>query len=358
MLLGFATGWPMTALWQLTISRLREFYREPAAVFWVYGFPMLLAVVLGIAFQNRPVEVIDVDLVNSSALGDAGVDQLIGKLAIDQRVRITISSLENARQRLRTAKTGLVIIPTSEEPGWEYEIDPNRPECSLAKAAADSALLRASIPGLAMPVVRDQTEIGARYIDFLLPGLIGANIMGGGLWGIGFVIVDMRVRKLLKRFLASPMRRSDFLISLMLSRIFFLLVEILLLLIFGWLAFGIKIQGNILALGVLILLGGIAFAGVGLLVACRAKTIETVSGLMNMVMLPMYLTSGVFFSADRFPSSVQPVLQVLPLTVLNDGIRAIMNDGGGWSSILYPSVVLASWGSICFLLALRLFRWR
>jgi len=109
---------------------------------------------------------------------------------------------------------------------------------------------------------------------------------------------------------------------------------------------------------VLILLGGIAFAGVGLLVACRAKTIETVSGLMNMVMLPMYLTSGVFFSADRFPASVQPVLQVLPLTVLNDGIRAIMNDGGGWSSILYPSVVLAAWGSICFLLALRLFRWR
>jgi ABC-2 type transport system permease protein len=348
----------MTALWQLTMARLREFYREPAAVFWVYGFPMLLAVVLGIAFQNRPVEVIDVDVVQDSALPDEAVNTLLAHLATDSRIKITVVPLEESRRRLRTAKTGLVVIPVADAPGWEYEIDPNRPECSLAKAAVDSALLRASVPDLAVPQVKEQSQIGARYIDFLLPGLIGANIMGGGLWGIGFVVVDMRVRKLLKRFLASPMRRSDFLISLMLSRLVFLFVEIVLLLLFGWLAFGIKIQGNIFALLALVFLGGVAFAGVGLLVACRAKTIETVSGLMNMVMLPMYLTSGVFFSAERFPASVQPILQLLPLTVLNDGIRSIINDGGGWAEILYPSAVLACWGSICFYLALRLFRWK
>lgn len=348
----------MTALTQLTLARLREFYREPAAVFWVYGFPMLLAVVLGIAFQNRPVEVIEVDVVRDSALGTAPVDRIIMDLAADRRVKVTPSMLEAARQRLRTAKTGLIIIPTASPPGWEYELDPNRPECSLAKAAVDSALIRASVPSLARPEVKEQSQIGGRYIDFLLPGLIGANIMGGGLWGVGFVVVDMRVRKLLKRFLASPMRRPDFLISLMLSRLVFLFVEIILLLVFGWLAFGITIQGNILALIVLIVLGGVAFAGVGLLVASRAKTIETVSGLMNLVMLPMYLTSGVFFSAERFPASIQPVLQVLPLTVLNDGLRSIINEGGGWSAVLYPSATLMAWGGVCFALALKLFRWR
>src|SRR5262249_41304068 len=191
-----------------------------------------------------------------------------------------------------------------------------------------------------------------------IPGLLGTNLMGGGLWGVGFVTVDMRVRKLLKRYLATPMRRSDLLLSLMLSRLVFTLIEIGLLLVFAYFAFDIRVRGDFGAFLALLFAGGACFAGVGLLVACRAKTIETVSGLMNLVMLPMYVLSGVFFSAERFPDAIQPFIKILPLTPLLDGLRAVMNDGAGWEVLPFPLLVLGLWGGISFALALRLFRWR
>src|SRR5262245_2512657 len=170
------------------------------------------------------------------------------------------------------------------------------------------------------------------------------NLMGGGLWGVGFVVVDLRVRKLLKRFLATPMRKSDFLLSLMLSRLLFTLIEMVLLIAFAWLVFDISVRGNVLAFVILVTVGGFCFAGLGLLIACRAKTIETVSGLMNAIMLPMYLLSGVFFSSERFPDEVQPFLKALPLTQLVNGLRAVMNDGAGFGAIAIPVAVLSAWG--------------
>jgi ABC-type multidrug transport system permease subunit len=350
--------WRRTPLAQLTLARLREFYREPAAVFWVYGFPLVLAVALGIAFRNRPVERITVDVATDGPGGPAAAEALKTKLEKDERVKVTLTDAAAAGERLRTGKTGLVVQPTADPPGWEYALDPNRPECALAKAAAEGALVRAAAPSLPVPKEQHLDEPGARYIDFLLPGLVGANLMGGGLWGVGFVTVDMRVRKLLKRFLATPMRRRDFLLSLMLSRLVFTVVEIAILLTFAWLVFGVRVRGDASALAVLIVLGGASFAGVGLLVACRAKTIETVSGLMNAVMLPMYVLSGVFFPSDRFPDVMQPLIQLLPLTALNDGLRAVINEGAGWSALGRPAAVLVGWGVLCFALALRWFRWR
>jgi ABC-type multidrug transport system permease subunit len=350
--------WQRTPLAQLVLARLREFFREPAAVFWVYGFPLVLAVALGIAFRDRPVERIPVDVAADAAGGRPAAEALKAKLESDRRVEVTLTDTAAARDRLRTGKVGLVVIPTTEPPGWEYVLDPNRPECALAKAAADGALVRAAAPSLAVPAVRELDEAGGRYIDFLLPGLIGANLMGGGLWGVGFVTVDMRVRKLLKRFLATPMRRRDFLLSLMLSRLVFTVVEIAILLGFAWLVFGVRVRGDATALAALVVLGGASFCGVGLLVACRAKTIETVSGLMNAVMLPMYVLSGVFFSSNRFPEVMQPLIQALPLTALNDGLRAVINEGAGWPALVRPAAVLIAWGAVSFALALRWFRWR
>jgi ABC-type multidrug transport system permease subunit len=344
-------------LYELTVARFREFFREPAAVFWVYGFPLLLAVVLGIAFQNRPVEHIRVDI--STAAGPSAAEAYREQLAGDARFDVRVGSDEETRNRMRTAKTDLVILPDPAGGTRSYLLDPSRPECLLARNAVDNALLRASIPN-APPVPKEVTieEPGGRYIDFLIPGLIGTNLMGGGLWGVGFVTVDMRVRKLLKRFLATPMRRQDFLISLMLSRLVFTLIEIALLLGFAYVAFDIHVRGNPAAFLALVVVGGVCFAGLGLLVACRAKTIETVSGLMNAVMMPMYLFSGVFFSSERFPDWSQPVIKLLPLTQLNDGLRAVMNDGAGFEAIVVPLVNLAVWSVISYVLALRFFRWR
>ena len=343
------------ALWQLTLARFREFYREPAAVFWVYGFPLVLAVVLGLAFRDRPVEKIDVDIVADDRSDQD--EKLKERLAGDERLKIAINSEADARNRLRTAKISIVVIP-SETGAAEYLFDPNRPECVLAKNAVDNRLLRSGPNPPALPTESKIEEPGGRYIDFLLPGLIGTNLMGGGLFGVGFLIVDMRVRKLLKRFLATPMRPRDFLLSLMFSRLVFVLVEIAFLLAFGYLAFGVRVQGNWLALIAMILLSAVAFAGLGLLIACRAKTIETVSGLMNLAMLPMYLFSGVFFPSDRFPAMIQPFIQILPLTATNEGLRAIINDGAGFGAIVQPAIILLGWTVVCFALALKLFRWR
>ena len=349
----------MNPLWQLTLARFREFFREPAAVFWVYGFPLILAVALGIAFRNRPVERIAVDVQADGPCGPAAAERLKELFAKDERLQVTIADEATARNRLRTAKTDIIVVPGSDlaAPG-EYIFDPNRPEAALARNAVDNVIIRQRVPDLPRAAERTVEEPGGRYIDFLIPGLVGTALMGGGLWGVGFVIVDMRVRKLLKRYLATPMRQSDFLLSLMLSRLVFTLIEVVFLLGFAYLVFDIRVRGNWLAFGTLLFLGGACFAGIGLLIACRAKTIETVSGLMNAVMLPMYILSGVFFSSDRFPEVMQPFIQALPLTALNNGLRAIMNDGAGWEAMPYPTLVLGLWGAASFAAALRLFRWR
>jgi ABC-type multidrug transport system permease subunit len=201
------------------------------------------------------------------------------------------------------------------------------------------------------------TEPGSRYVDYLVPGLLGMNLMGGGLWGVGFVIVEMRLRKLLKRYLATPMRRSDFLIGIMCSRLIFMVPEVLVLLLFARLSFGVVIYGSLFSVLVLVLAGAFCFAGIGLLIASRAKTIETVSGLMNLVMLPMWLLSGIFFSPDRFPDALQPLIKALPLTPLIEALRAVMLEGASLDTQLWRIAICIGWGALSFVLALKWFRW-
>jgi ABC-type multidrug transport system permease subunit len=229
----------------------------------------------------------------------------------------------------------------------------------LARQWVDAVLVRARAGQVVYPAEDSYvTERGSRYIDFLVPGLIGMNLMGGGLFGVGFVIVDMRVRKLFKRLLATPMRRTDFLLALVLSRLLFLIPEMTVLLIVGHYGFGVPIRGSPLDLVVLILAGVAAFDGLGLLIACRTEKTETVSGLINLCMLPMYLVSGTFFSSKRFPDAVQPIIQALPLTQLNDALREVMLEGAGLGEIAWRVGILLIWGGVCAALGLRWFRWR
>jgi len=336
----------------LLVSRLREFYREPEALFWVYGFPVLLAIGLGIAFRERPPEQVRIDVLGAPV----GDDAALRTLQADPRFQARACAGGECAQRLRLGRTDLVIVPGAQ--GFEFRFDPTRPESVLARARTEDALQRAA--GRADPVkVEEQpvTQPGSRYIDFLIPGLLGMNLMGGGLWGIGFVLVDMRVRKLLKRLVATPMRRSDFLLAMMGSRILFMLPEVALLLAAGALLFHVRVQGSLLAVLAVSLLGAVSFAGLGLFVACRAQKIETVSGLMNVVMLPMWLLSGIFFSSERFPAALQPAIQALPLTLLNEALRAVILEGASLSSQAIRLGGLALWGAASFVLALRWFRW-
>jgi ABC-type multidrug transport system permease subunit len=341
--------WP---LGQLVLARLREFYREPEAIFWVYGFPILLTVALGVAFRNRPAEQYRVDV--ASGPHATGVEEALGK---QEKLVVRTGDLDVCRQRLRTGRTDLVVISGGNR--YEYLTVPGRPESKLARDEADTVLQQAAGRKEPMSVAdRELDEPGGRYVDFLVPGLLGMGLMGGGLWGLGFVTVDLRIRKLLKRFLATPMRKVDFLASLMLSRLLFMVPEVLLLLLFAWLAFGVTIAGSLGAVVVLILLGSFTFAGIGLLVASRARTMEAVSGLMNLVMLPMWVLSGIFFSPERFPEALQGFIKVLPLTPLIAALRAVMLEGATLPELWREVGLLALWGSVTFALALRFFRWR
>ena len=373
---------PVNPLWELTLARTREFVREPEAVFWVFVFPVLLAIALGIAFRETGPATVQVAVEADGLQGQASssgrlVEQLEGRSDIE----VLLLPPEAAALALRTGRVSLVLQPArSQAPasgspeaaetvsaspglpgpqGLVYRYDPDRPDSRVARLVVDDALQRA-MGRKDVARVRDEAvaQPGARYIDFLIPGLVGLNLMGSCMWGLGFAVVQARTRKLLKLLAATPMRRTHFLLSFMLSRLVFLALEVMAVIGFGWMAFGVSVQGSILDLGVISLVGAMSFAGLGLLVAARPRTIEGVSGLMNLVMLPMWLLSGTFFAASRFPEFWQPVIQALPLTALNDALRATVNEGLPLASSLPDVVVMAAWGSVSFLLALRWFRWQ
>jgi ABC-type multidrug transport system permease subunit len=344
------------AFGQMILARVREFFREPEAIFWVYGFPLILAVVLGIAFSggSKP-EPPAVDVQGSPT--DPVVTTLVKRLRAGGFKKVEVHTESEAKERLRTGKTGLVIVP--EGKGLKYVYDETSSDAVLARYWVDSVLARSEL-SRTVPAPNEDflKEPGSRYIDFLVPGLIGMNLMGGGLFGIGFVLVDMRVRKLFKRLLATPMNRTDFLLSLFTSRLLFMVPELLVLFGVGVLAFGVPIRGDPLTLLLVVLVGTAAFSGLGLLIASRTDKTETVSGLINLTMLPMYLLSGTFFSSTRFPDAIQPFIQALPLTQINDALREVMLEGHGLVEIGWRLGILAAWALATFLLALKWFRWR
>jgi ABC-2 type transport system permease protein len=339
----------------LTLARIRETVREPGVMFWVFGFPVLLSLGLGLAFRNRGPQPVDVGVLDGP-----------GATALDAALTAAHFHVQRlgpapARERLRAGKIAVLVVPGGAAAAGGailYRYDPTRADGRAARDAVNDALQHAA--GRTDPrAVKDEpvTQPGTRYIDFLIPGLIGMNLMSGSMWGIGWVIVNMRVRKLLKRLMATPMRRRDLLIAQALARLLSLPLEVATIVIFARVAFGVTVNGSLFALAAIAILGALTFAAMAILVASRAQNNETVSGLMNVVMMPMFVLSGVFFSAAHFPAVMQPLIAILPLTALNDGLRAVMIDGASLASLVRPLAVLAAWGVASFAIALRIFRW-
>jgi ABC-2 type transport system permease protein len=339
---------------RLLQMRMLEMWREPEVIFWVFVFPLLLALGLGIAFREKPPEVTPVAIVAGSKASD--VLQLLQRSPEHAAIHAEVLSAAQAESGFRLGKYSLVL--SMDDTGIHYRYDPARPESALARTQVDDALEDAA--GRKNPLHTSSTassEPGARYIDFLIPGLLGMNLMNSGMWGIGFALVEMRQRKLLKRFVATPMRRSDFLLALVSSRLVLMLIEVALLLLFGVLVFHVRVEGSMVSILLIGALGAVSFGGVGLLTASRAQKIESVSGLINLVMMPMWIFSGVFFSYERFPKVFLPAIRALPLTALNDALRAVILQGDSLASQLSRIAVLVIWGGVSFVLALRWFRW-
>jgi ABC-2 type transport system permease protein len=348
-------GANLNPLFELTAMRVREFLREKEAVFWVFVFPVLMTFALGIAFRNTAPDKTPVAI--EAAATDSRVSEIASVLTQSPDLNATVMSPEDASQALRSGKVAIVVKPGNDS--FEYRFDPTRPESRTARLQADDVLQRGKGRSDVVKVGDEQvTEPGARYVDFLVPGLIGMNLMGSGLWGLGFTVVIARSRKLLKRFAATPMKRSHYLLSFILSRLVFLVLEVGAVVVFAIVAFGFTVRGSWLSLALTIVIGGFTFSGIGLLVAARPTTIEGVSGLMNFIMLPMWLLSGTFFSSERFPQVLQPFIKALPLTALNDVLRAVMNEGASLSANWIPIAILLAWCLISFVVALKIFRWQ
>ncbi len=343
-----------SSLFELFKVRMREFLREPEALFWTFGFPLLLAAGLGIAFRSRPPEVVRVAVLATAPAADSAARALQSSGSVDAQVLDDSA----AARALRTAQVALVVVPDANG-GVEYRFDPSRPEARTARLVTDAVLQRAA-GREDVYAVREATisEKGARYIDFFIPGLLGLNLMGSGIWSIAFAVVTARNKKLLKRLIATPMSRVEYLMSFLLSRLVFLVLEVGALVGFGMWVFDVPMRGSWLTLSVISLVAALAFGALGLLVSSRVKTVEGASGLGNLVMLPMWIFSGVFFSATNFPAAFQPFIQALPLTATVDALRATMIEGATLASQSGELLLVAGWGVVSFAIAISIFRWR
>jgi ABC-2 type transport system permease protein len=346
-----ARGGAHHPLVELTLARLREFVREPEALFWSFLFPIVMSVAMAIAFPSRGEQPVRVGV-------PAGVesDALRKSLGGDSAIALRDVSPDEELKLLREGEVNVIVRPGNPP---TYRFDPGREESRLARLVVDNALKRASGRTDPWTAREDVVQVaGSRYVDWLIPGIVALGIMNNGMWSIGFMTVQARLRKLLKRLVASPMKKSQFLLAPMLARLLFLTPEVAVPLLFGWLAFSVPIRGSIVNIAVVALAGACAFGAIGLLVGSRVKTFEAISGLMNMITVPMWVLSGVFFSASNFPAVFQPFIQALPLTALVDALRGVILEGSTLGGIRSELFTLAAWAIVPFGIALKIFKWR
>jgi ABC transporter DrrB family efflux protein len=338
----------LSSLYQLTVTRFKLTLREPEAIFWIFIFPILLALGLGIAFRNRPADVLPVG---------ATTPQLVRALAADKGLKAT--EMDEAAGTHALAAGSIVLLASESGNGLVYRYDDTNPDARIARMIADRAIQVAAGRRDAVAAQNQLVhETGSRYIDFVVPGLLGMNLMGSAMWGLGFAIVDARAKKLLKRMVASPMPRWQYLAAYLLSRLIMLGIEVVVLLGFAWVVFRVPFRGPLAELALICVISSLTFSALGLLVASRARTMEAVSGLMNLVMMPMWILSGVFFSSSRFPAVIEPLVKALPLTAAIDAMRGNMLQGTPLSHMMTPLAILLAWFAVPFAVSLRIFRWR
>ncbi len=359
-------------LYQLTLTQFLETIREPAVLFWGIGFPVLLTIGLGLAFTGTAESKYRVVVVENQP---TNLDSLLsvygkeeweqGKSVVSWRVADEIlgntvflfsrMQWDDAIVALKKGDADLIVTDSAGE--IQYHFDPHNSQAQLAYMKLSGLVKDAMFHTGQEQNITPLTLKGVRYIDFLLPGLIALGILNSLCWGISYAVIERRSQKLLRRMVATPMKKSNYLIAMILVRFVMNCVEAGVLFFFAWLFFGTIIQGNLGALAVLFVSGNIAFAGMAVLMACRTSKIEVGNGLINAATMPMMILSGIFFSYKNFPAWSIGFIKLLPLTLFTDGLRSIFNEGGGWIEITMPAVILSALGAVCFVAGVRWFKW-
>ncbi|HYG18508.1 MAG TPA: ABC transporter permease [Ohtaekwangia sp.] len=345
----------MKSLYQLVLLNFRTFFREPAVLFWAVLFPIIMAWVLGIAFSEKGESVRTVYVIGEQIPPALQGEKVFGEQTGNpSRIRFTPSS---AREAVQAIKRGIIAMYIeADADSVVYHFDPANADAQLTHLILESGL-QEKTSGSNNTTIRPLKTTGTRYIDFLIPGLIALGIMNACIWGIGWSLIETRMKKLLRRMVATPMKKSIFLSSAIVTRIVLGGFEIGLLLLFAWLYFGIEVTGSIGAFILVFLAGIFAFAGIAILIASRTAKTEVANGLVNLITLPMMILSGIFFNYHNFPDWAVPVIQVLPLTLLADSIRAVFVESAGFAEVLKPVIILLSTGLVTFIAGLKSFKW-
>ncbi|MEI7724051.1 MAG: ABC transporter permease, partial [Bacteroidota bacterium] len=324
---------------QLILANIKELIREPGVLFWGIIFPILMSLGLGVAFTKKKDVVTNIAVIgqnhliyqpsdsaslllsffltNKAVSGQDHQGHITRKLTIqDDKLGSTtfIFQALTWKEAMILLKRGNLNIVLDEKSGLvQYHFDPMNPDAQLAYLKL-SKLLNA--PGIVAKNgntdVEPLTVGGTRYIDFLVPGLIAMGVMMSCMWGVSYAIIERRSKKLLRRMVATPMKRSNFLIALITVRVLMNFVEAGLLVLFAWLAFNITIQGSIPAALALFIAGNFAFAGISIFISSHTAKTEIGNGLINALSMPMMVLSGVFFSYHNFPEWSIPVIQKFP----------------------------------------------
>src|SRR4030042_2513267 len=364
------------SLFQLILIRFKEFMREPGVVFWSVIFPISMAWVLGVAFSKKGELVQTIAMVRDDSLPNERLQNFLSgsELLTDSTTgdttgyrkeienekpgksiyRFIPASWDSAVLMLKRGQTAMMIKES--EDSLYYYFDPKSTEARLGFIMLSAAINHEEFI-YETASIRPLITTGTRYIDYLVPGLIALGIMNSILWGISYTLIEMRSRKLLRRMIATPMKKSHFLISHFTSRLSLTIIESLILIAFSWFYFRLSVQGSVVALIMMFLAGNICFAGIAVLISSRTSNANIGNGLINFISMPMMILSGDFFSYHNFPDSVVPALQKLPLTVLADSIRSIFIEGSGVKDILPEFIVLSVIGLLLSYIGLRIFKW-
>ena len=337
------------SLTQLVLIQLKGFFREPAILFWAILFPILMAWILGVAFSSKGESARTVYVIGNDIPPQFRETRVVGTdVGSPVRIRFVHSSEKEAVRAIKRGLTSLYIEVQGDSVTYHY--DPKNADGQLTH------LMLERNPG-DVSLLQPLEAKGTRYIDFLIPGLISLGIMNSCLWGIGWSLIETRMKKLLRRMVATPMKRSEFLGSFVIARIILNSVEILLLLLFSWLYFGTEITGSPLALILLFLAGIFSFCGIGILIASRTQKTEVGNGLINAVTLSMTILSGIFFNYHNFPDWAVTIISFLPLTLLADAVRAVFIEAAQLTDVVGTLIILVALGLVTFIIGLRIFKW-
>ena len=363
----------------LFLMHAKTLMREPGVLFWGIVFPLLMALGLGLAFTQKLDTVHKVAIIKNAETGIDSSNRFEtflrtrtqkSKDSLTQKDQYKISVKDDklgnntylferttrpeAMKMLKRGEINLIIEEKSDS--VEFHFDPVNSEAHLTYLNLSRVINNSKITTKDESVV-PLTLKGTRYIDFFVPGLIAMGLMMSSIWGLGYGIIENRSKKLLRRMIATPMKKSYFLMSLISVRSIMNFIEAGLLFLFAYLVFGITIQGSILALLLIFIAGNIGFAGIAIVTASRTANPEVGNGLINAISTPMIVLSGIFFSYHNFPDWAIGFIKILPLTLLADGIRSIFIEGAGLPDIIVPFFALIITGVICFYIGLKFFKW-